>query len=53
MHATGDRTSLISSEFFADAPDDATVTRIVDELGRDRVHVLVTLRPLAKIMPSQ
>lgn len=53
VHATGDRTSLISSEFFADAPDDATVARIVDELGRDRVHVLVTLRPLAKIMPSQ
>ncbi|MGW3910079.1 hypothetical protein ACWEBX_00920 [Streptomyces sp. NPDC005070] len=53
VHATGGRTSLISSEFFADAPDDATVARIVDELGRDRVHVLVTLRPLAKIMPSQ
>ncbi|MFD5519124.1 hypothetical protein [Streptomyces sp. NPDC127066] len=53
VHATGDRTSLISSEFFADAPDDATVARIVDELGRDRVHVLVTLRPLVRIMPSQ
>ncbi|MER5397685.1 hypothetical protein [Streptomyces sp. NPDC002599] len=53
VHATGDRTSPISGEFFADAPDDATVARIVDEPGRDRAHVLVTLRPPAKIMPSQ
>ncbi|MBD0837648.1 MULTISPECIES: hypothetical protein [unclassified Streptomyces] len=51
--ATGERTSVISSEFFADAPDDETIERIVRELGGDRVHVLVTLRPLAKIMPSQ
>ncbi|MEU8650124.1 hypothetical protein [Streptomyces sp. NPDC048737] len=53
VHATGPRTSVISSEFFADAPDDATVRRIVEQLGEDRVHVLVTLRPLARIMPSQ
>jgi hypothetical protein len=53
VRATRGRTSLISSEFFADAPDDETVARIVGDLGRDRVHVLVTLRPLAKIMPSQ
>ncbi|MFI0962093.1 hypothetical protein ACH4S8_11915 [Streptomyces sp. NPDC021080] len=53
VHATGGRTSLVSSEFFADAPDDATAARIAGDLGRDRVHVLVTLRPLAKIMPSQ
>src|SRR5690242_12088452 len=46
-------TSVISSEFFADAPDDATIGRIVAQLGGDRVHVLVTLRPLARIMPSQ
>ncbi|WP_261718373.1 hypothetical protein [Streptomyces sp. FZ201] len=51
--ATGRRTSVVSSEFFADAPDDATIARIVEELGGDRVHVLVTLRPLARIMPSQ
>lgn len=43
---------IVSSEFFADAvPDD--VARIVDDLGRDRVHVVVTLRPLLKIVPSQ
>ncbi|MFD7699723.1 hypothetical protein [Streptomyces caelestis] len=51
--ATGRRTSVISSEFFADAEDDATIARIVEQLGGDRVHVLVTLRPLARIMPSQ
>ncbi|WP_293995685.1 hypothetical protein [Streptomyces sp.] len=53
VEATGTRTSVISSEFFADAPDDETVTRIVEQLGGERVHVLVTLRPLARIMPSQ
>ncbi|WP_432186654.1 hypothetical protein [Streptomyces sp. Tue6028] len=53
VHATGRRTSVVSSEFFADAPDDETVARIVGDLGADRVHVLVTLRPLARIMPSQ
>ena len=51
--ATGKRTSVVSSEFFADAEDDATIARIVEQLGGDRVHILVTLRPLAKIMPSQ
>lgn len=53
VRASGDRTSVVSSEFFADAADDATVERIVEQLGGDRVHVLVTVRPLAKIMPSQ
>jgi hypothetical protein len=65
VDASGGRTSVISSEFFADAADDETVARVVKELGgtgvpplersreRGRVHVLVTLRPLAKIMPSQ
>lgn len=53
VEATGPRTSVISSEFFADAPDDETVARIVEQLGGERVHVLVTLRPLARIMPSQ
>jgi hypothetical protein len=53
VNASGRRTSVISSEFFADAPDDETIARVVRELGGDRVHVLVTLRPLARIMPSQ
>ncbi|MDH6570389.1 hypothetical protein M2160_005410 [Streptomyces sp. SAI-117] len=51
--ATGAKTSVISSEFFADAEDDTTIARIVEQLGGERVHVLVTLRPLVRIMPSQ
>ncbi|MEV6053958.1 hypothetical protein [Streptomyces sp. NPDC052107] len=52
--ATGARTSVISSEFFADAQGDETIARIVEQLGgMGRVHVLVTLRPLVRIMPSQ
>ncbi|MFD3497565.1 hypothetical protein [Streptomyces sp. NPDC058678] len=53
VDATGRRTSVISSEFFADAPDDDTIARVVEELGGDRVHALITLRPLVRIMPSQ
>ncbi|MFJ8533464.1 hypothetical protein [Streptomyces sp. NPDC093591] len=53
VRATGRRTSVISSEFFADAPDGEAIERIVEQLGGERVHVLVTLRPLARIMPSQ
>ncbi|MFD7131785.1 hypothetical protein [Streptomyces sp. NPDC059894] len=53
VRATGRDTSVISSEFFADAPDDETIARIVEDLGGERVHVLVTLRPLVRIMPSQ
>jgi hypothetical protein len=45
---------VISSEFFADAQDDDTIARIVEQLGgMGSVHVLVTLRPLVRIMPSQ
>ncbi|MGW2383021.1 hypothetical protein [Streptomyces sp. NPDC001658] len=53
VRAGGRRTSVISSEFFADAQDDGTIARVVQQLGGDRVHVLVTLRPLTRIMPSQ
>ena len=42
---------VISSEFFAHA-DDAAVRRIVEELDPSRLHVVVTLRPLARIIPS-
>ncbi len=42
---------IVSSEFFDDA-DDETVRKIVAELGGPRVHILVTLRPLANILPS-
>lgn len=53
VQAAGDRTAVVSSEFFADAPDDEAVERIVEQLGGTCVHILITLRPLAKIMPSQ
>jgi hypothetical protein len=43
---------MVSSERFSGA-DAKSAQRIVDALGRDRVHVLVTLRPLHKILPSQ
>ena len=43
---------VISSEFFADGKPDA-IKKVIDELDPSKVHVVVTLRPLAKIMPSQ
>lgn len=42
----------ISAEAFA-VSEPAVIENIVRELGRDRLHVVVTLRPLAKILPSQ
>jgi hypothetical protein len=42
---------VISSEGFADA-DDATIRTVVRDLGRG-VNVVLTLRPLASILPSQ
>ncbi len=43
---------IFSSEFFADALE-PYIPRIVEDLGGPNVHVVVTLRPLAKILPSQ
>lgn len=43
---------VLSSEFLADASPDA-IRRIVGELDPTRVQVVVTLRPLARILPSQ
>ena len=43
---------VLSSEFFADAEREA-IRRVVDELDPSRVQVVVTLRPLARILPSQ
>ncbi len=50
-HADADRV-VVSSEFFADAGDRA-LHAVVAELGGPTVQVLVTLRPLARILPSQ
>ena len=51
IDAAGDKRVVLSSEFFAEA-DDAAARRVISDLGQ-RVHVVVTLRPLAKILPSQ
>ncbi|HEY2268264.1 MAG TPA: hypothetical protein VGI96_37005 [Streptosporangiaceae bacterium] len=50
--ATGDQRVVLSSEFFCQA-DDATARRVITDLGGDRVHVVVTLRSLTRILPSQ
>lgn len=44
-------TTVVSSEFFAEAPDDV-VRRIVGDVGPDRLQVVVTLRNLGRILPS-
>ena len=41
----------ISSEFFCEA-DEATARTIVESLGGSRVHVVVTLRNLGRLLPS-
>ncbi|MUL41499.1 hypothetical protein FZ103_09975 [Streptomonospora sp. PA3] len=52
VEAEGALRPIISSEFFCEADDDAA-RRIVEDLGGPRVHLVVTLRPLAKILPAQ
>lgn len=42
---------VISSEHFCEA-DDQTASRVVQGLGPDRVHVVVTVRSLASLLPS-
>jgi len=52
VREAGDQRVVISSEFFDEAGD-AVARRVVADLGGPRVHVVVTLRPLARILPSQ
>ncbi|KRF16606.1 hypothetical protein ASG90_10040 [Nocardioides sp. Soil797] len=52
VRASDARHVLVSSEFFADASK-ARISEIVDALGADRTHVVVTLRPLVRIVASQ
>jgi hypothetical protein len=49
--ASGKRV-VVSSEFLAEASD-AAARRVVTDLGGSRVHIVVTLRPLTRILPSQ
>jgi hypothetical protein len=51
IRTAGARKVVLSSEFFAEA-DDATAARVVADLGPG-VHVVVTLRSLGRILPSQ
>ena len=52
VEGAGSKRVVISSEGFADA-DDEGIRTVVSDLGADRLHVVVTLRPLASILPSQ
>jgi len=42
---------VLSSEFFSWA-DDSVIRRILADIGSAPVHAVVTLRPLARVMPS-
>lgn len=46
-----ERRVIVSTEVFSEA-DDGVARFVVEQLGGDRVHVVVTLRPLARILPS-
>jgi hypothetical protein len=52
IRGTSARRVLLSSEFFSDGKPEAA-RRVIDELDPERVQVVVTLRPLARILPSQ
>ena len=52
LRAPGPQRKVYSSEFLSDATDEQ-VARIVAEVGADDLYVVVTLRPLASILPSQ
>jgi hypothetical protein len=43
--------SVVSSEHLCEA-DDAVVARIADAVGRERLHVVITVRPLGRLLPS-
>jgi hypothetical protein len=49
--APADARVFVSSEWLCRATDEQAKT-VVDGLGGDRVHVVATVRPLAKILPS-
>lgn len=52
VRGAGDKRVVVSSEFLSDA-DDAGIQRVVTDMPGGPVHVVVTLRPLAEIAPSQ
>jgi hypothetical protein len=52
LDGAGDQRVLFSSEYLAQARA-PKVAQLVDDLGRDRIHVVLTLRPLDRLIPSQ
>ena len=52
VRRAGEPRVIVSSEFFSWATPEA-IERIARDLDRQRLHVVVTLRPLGRILPSQ
>lgn len=51
VRQTAAKRVIVSSEYFDEVTNEIA-QHVVDSFGSDRVHVVVTLRPVAKIMPS-
>lgn len=52
VHSSSARQIVLSSEFYSEAKP-ARIRAMLNELGADRTYVVVTLRPLARIIASQ
>lgn len=52
VRASDARQIVVSSEFFSDTPTER-ISEVLDALGSERVQVVVTLRPLVRIVASQ
>ncbi len=52
LRAEGPERKVYSSEFLSDATEEQ-VQRIIDDIDAENTYVVVTLRPLASILPSQ
>ena len=50
--AEGPERKVYSSEYLADASDDQ-VAQVVDAIGAENTYVVITLRPLVDVVPSQ
>ena len=52
IRASAEARVVVSGEEFCNFADDS-ITKVISSLGQDRTKILVTLRPLEKIMASQ
>jgi hypothetical protein len=52
VRASSARRVIVSGEEFSFC-EKREIRTLLNDLGRDRVHVVVTVRPLAKVLPSQ